>query len=602
MAGEIITPITPNGYRYLALNSGTSAGTEPTWPETTGETVVDGDIVWECLGEIPTAPLTWDDLTGAWSEAGAGYYIKDVSFVTEDYRALIEAILLYEKTYGLKKNSLNLKGDVPYVQGDGDYYWKFIGGDKQYLPAFTDIPYYSVINACGCGYDYIGTKEFGLNISVPCGGTLLAGDKITIIINGQAEHTYLLGDKTFLPTVAASDIGFVGGIDGDDTYTFEVAGDVDAFADYLLDRDNPLPYKGTLASAWQSGHSYSLTNYVKAVTFNGYRYECTTAGTSGPTAPTWPTTIGNTVNDNGVVWTCRACELLFEITDGIVPFSVGDSFEFNIEGGHFKWRKDGGAWSSAISISVAAQSIAEGLSVAFVFGVSPSFVVDDQWEILCVQENKAANLTLPWDEITKGTNSIVFACASPVAVNALVIDGHTLTGTVKFQASNVSNFTTLLHDETLTITDLICNLYSTAITAQYFRLYMTGAYTIGYMFIGSMMQLASDADSVVPLKRYSMSRQDGKKPFSLYNYQSKGFNIQYNSFINHADYLLLDEMIAYLKALNDMPFYLVPNINYPTDCMKGRIDTDNQEPGSDIDYNVPPANRIYTLTLPVVSV
>lgn len=529
-------------------------------------------------------------------------YIAQVTYDADDYVTLVDAVLLYETTYGLKKNTVNLTGDVPYIQAEDEFYWKFVGGDKQYLSAFTGIPYYSVISVCGCGDTYIGTKEFALNISVPCGGTLLEGDRITIEIGSNSERTYQLGDITFLPTVAAADLEMAGGIDGDDTYTFGVKGTViTSFPDCLLDRDAPLPYKGTNAPAWQAGHSYSLTNYVKSVTFNGYRYECTTAGTSGGTAPTWPTTIGATVNDNGVIWTCRACELIFEITDGIVPFSVGDLFEFNIEGGHFKWRKDGGAWSSAISIAETATSIAEGLSVAFVFGVSPSFVVDDQWEILCVQENKSSNLTLPWEQAAKGTDTIVFAFGSEVAVNALVIDEHTLTGTVKFQASSVSNFSTLLHDETLTITDLICNLYSTPITAQYFRLYFTGAYEIGYLFLGEMMRLTSDADSIVPLKRYSMSRQGGKKPFSLYNYQSKGFNIQYNSFIAHADYLLLDEMIEYLKALNDMPFYLVPNINYPTDCMKGRIDTDNQEPGSDIDYNMPPEKRIYTLNLPIVS-
>jgi hypothetical protein len=38
----------------------------------------------------------------------------------------------------------------------------------------------------------------------------------------------------------------------------------------------------------------------------GYVFECTTGGTTdAATEPTWPTTPGNTVNDNGVIWTCR---------------------------------------------------------------------------------------------------------------------------------------------------------------------------------------------------------------------------------------------------------------------------------------------------------
>jgi hypothetical protein len=42
------------------------------------------------------------------------------------------------------------------------------------------------------------------------------------------------------------------------------------------------------------------------VAAKGYVFECTTGGTThATTEPTWPTTPGNTVNDNGVIWTCR---------------------------------------------------------------------------------------------------------------------------------------------------------------------------------------------------------------------------------------------------------------------------------------------------------
>ena len=44
---------------------------------------------------------------------------------------------------------------------------------------------------------------------------------------------------------------------------------------------------------------------VQPTTNNGYIYQCTTAGTSGGSEPTWPTTIGNTVADGTVTWTCR---------------------------------------------------------------------------------------------------------------------------------------------------------------------------------------------------------------------------------------------------------------------------------------------------------
>ena len=57
---------------------------------------------------------------------------------------------------------------------------------------------------------------------------------------------------------------------------------------------------------WAANTAYSLLAVVKAVASpNNYLYECTTAGTSGSTEPSWPTVIGSTVTDGSVVWTCH---------------------------------------------------------------------------------------------------------------------------------------------------------------------------------------------------------------------------------------------------------------------------------------------------------
>jgi len=62
-------------------------------------------------------------------------------------------------------------------------------------------------------------------------------------------------------------------------------------------------------STWQASTAYSLGALVSPTTYNGHKYECTTAGTSGTTEPTWPTVNGNTVTDGTVVWTCRGINL-----------------------------------------------------------------------------------------------------------------------------------------------------------------------------------------------------------------------------------------------------------------------------------------------------
>lgn len=60
------------------------------------------------------------------------------------------------------------------------------------------------------------------------------------------------------------------------------------------------------ATARANSTAYTLYQVVEPATRNNYRYRCTVAGTSGSSPPTWPTTIGVTVADGGVTWTCAS--------------------------------------------------------------------------------------------------------------------------------------------------------------------------------------------------------------------------------------------------------------------------------------------------------
>ena len=59
------------------------------------------------------------------------------------------------------------------------------------------------------------------------------------------------------------------------------------------------------APAWSNGELIDLGDATMptVINQNGYWFQCTTAGTTGSTEPTWPTTPGVSVTDNGVVWT-----------------------------------------------------------------------------------------------------------------------------------------------------------------------------------------------------------------------------------------------------------------------------------------------------------
>lgn len=61
-----------------------------------------------------------------------------------------------------------------------------------------------------------------------------------------------------------------------------------------------------ILDSWVAATAYSLGDSIIPATPNGYRYECTTAGTSGGSAPTWGVTLNGTTTDNTAVWTLVA--------------------------------------------------------------------------------------------------------------------------------------------------------------------------------------------------------------------------------------------------------------------------------------------------------
>jgi hypothetical protein len=60
---------------------------------------------------------------------------------------------------------------------------------------------------------------------------------------------------------------------------------------------------------WLPGAAYTNAQRIRPTIANGFEYECTTAGqTDGEVEPSWDQadTVGLTINDGSVTWTCRA--------------------------------------------------------------------------------------------------------------------------------------------------------------------------------------------------------------------------------------------------------------------------------------------------------
>lgn len=73
---------------------------------------------------------------------------------------------------------------------------------------------------------------------------------------------------------------------------------------------------GATAAAWVASNDYEAGDMVIPTTPNGRYYEVTDdSGSSGASEPTWPTTVGTTVVDSGITWTCRAFVHEFTIPD-----------------------------------------------------------------------------------------------------------------------------------------------------------------------------------------------------------------------------------------------------------------------------------------------
>ena len=133
--------------------------------------------------------------------------------------------------------------------------------------------YYWVINGVGYAMTVIGN---------------------TVYSNGTAVLTLSTstGSCGFTEFVSSTGLVYLILVDGTNGYVF----------------DTPTTYKqisAASATAWTASTAYVLTDVCRPTTSNGFVYVVTTAGTSGSTQPTWPTTAGSTVTDGTVVWTCQ---------------------------------------------------------------------------------------------------------------------------------------------------------------------------------------------------------------------------------------------------------------------------------------------------------
>jgi hypothetical protein len=78
---------------------------------------------------------------------------------------------------------------------------------------------------------------------------------------------------------------------------------------------------------WTQNAAKGLSTLCRPVSNNGLWYVVTAAGTTGITEPVWPTTIGDTVVDGGVIWTAQnPLDDFLRVRIRRLPADVSDSF------------------------------------------------------------------------------------------------------------------------------------------------------------------------------------------------------------------------------------------------------------------------------------
>lgn len=243
------------------------------------------------------------------------------------------------------------KSDASTVSGDGCWrdlgtplFWKCVGSDL--MPMFTNTLYYaSRPNGSGRVFS---SHEFSILANVKCDDDLKVGDQILVnISNASRGSTYQVGDVEELPIVSASPLTLSGGVNAAPIQTWTVTGSISGpFPACTFNPDSPLAYTETVG--------------------------------------------GSTV--------------AFLLAEGGIPTAQGDRFRFAVEGGHYRWRVNGGAWSAdspPLPIPLGSDAIEHGLSLSFVAGAAASFAQGDLYKFRALQPWAVSNTQLPSEDVWK---------------------------------------------------------------------------------------------------------------------------------------------------------------------------------------------------------
>jgi hypothetical protein len=471
--------------------------------------------------------LAWDDaVSELQGDVAAWDGVNLQSFPSDRYEARLGAVLAAAGLDSLGGASASTEsGDGCWRDWGGDY-WTVVGSEGgAYAPAFTNHPCWLSRRADNTN-TYYSTHEAAFQINVKCPEDLIYGDTITMSINGGGHpSTYQAGDTLTLAIIGARDLYVAGGQYPSLVQSWLVNGSVSGpFPPYSFDPDAPAPYS-----------------------------------TGSPTS------------------------LEFLLNPGGIPFAKGDRFAFSVEGGHYRWRKDAGAWSSTLAIPNGSTVFDAGLSVEFTPGAAPSFAADDVFSFRALQPWAVSNLREPTVEPWKwsgATPTLVIPLGAPTPMDIVAL-WHTLPvgATITVEGGTTPGVYDWL--ETLTWREsLIAHVLPSTLSPSYLRLSLTGASgaSIMWLWAGEAFKTSKSAD-VTPHRKYSFTRGDGGLNVrGRFLGKGRGADVIWTeAALTDADMIGLAENLDWVKENDDEPQIFVPQVTRPEEAMLVQVTDDEIE-------------------------
>lgn len=498
--------------------------------------------------------LAWDDAFDELKNDIAAFDTGFLgSFPSDRYVARLGAVLIAAGISPLGgADASTVSGDGCWRDWGDAFYWTVVGSEAgAYAPAFTNHPYWSSRRADDKNA-YYATHEFAFQINVKCPEDLLEGDTITMGINSAARAAlYRVDDTLSLPIISAHDLYLAGGQDSSLVQQWLVNGSVSGpFPPYDFDPDAPVAYS-----------------------------------TGSPSA------------------------LSFLLIPGGIDFVKGDKFTFSVDGGHYRWRKNGGAWNSSSPpepIPTGLTAFDDGLSILFTPGASPSFAAGDIFSFRALQPWAVSNLQDPgverwqWAAESPGpTLDIDLGSVQTLDMAAIAL--HTLPeGAGITLAGGVATPTDWSEPMTWR-EDVIATPFSQSRSARYLRLSLTSATNggIGWLWVGEAFKTTTSAD-VTPRRAYKFARGDGGlNTRGRFLGKGRGADVRWTeAALTDPDMTGLADLLDWVKQNDDEWLVFLAQVTRPEEAMLVQV-TDDQIEEHDLgDGNRDVAvDRLFDVTL-----